>query len=225
MNARAAVKAIEKEGILLVFPLQNQKEPKSLWSHFFPRSAMRWEWDEGGDNRVGELWHLREQLSRSNKVVYSKWYRGRATFFSREVFTQILADIEKRVPSPRGLTVEAARMLSLLKESSPQSTKELKRAAHLEGKFMEPTYSKATQELWRRLLIVGHGEVDDGAFPSLAMGSTQHLFEDLWKRAREDKPELTYKMPAPIEKFYLRLTKDLDQKLAQSVSWKNLSSV
>lgn len=225
MNARSAVKAIESEGILLVFPLQNQKEPKSLWSHFFPRSTMRWEWDEGGDNRVGELWHLREQLSRSSKVVYSKWYRGRATFFSRDVFTQVLADLERRVPSPRGLTPEATRMLAILNESSPRSTKELKRAAHLEGKFMEPTYTKATQELWKRLLIVGHGEIDDGAFPSLAMGSTQNMFEDLWQAAREKKPALTFKMSAPIEKFYLRLTKDLDQKLAHSVSWKNLKSV
>ena len=32
--------------------------------------------------------------------------------------------------------------------------------------------------LWSRLLIVG--EVDDGAFPSLAVGATELVFEDLW---------------------------------------------
>jgi hypothetical protein len=34
--------------------------------------------------------------------------------------------------------------------------------------------------LWTRLLIVGVGEVDDGAFPSLAVGATELVFEDLW---------------------------------------------
>ena len=90
---------------------------------------------------------------------------------------------------------------------------------------MESTYSKATQELWRRLLIVGHGEIDDGAFPSLAMGSTQLMFEDLWQAARQEKLARNFKMSVPIEKFYLRLSKDLDQKLAHAVSWKNLKSV
>ena len=210
--------------MLLVFPLQNQKEPKSIWSHFFPRSQMRWEWNDNGDNRVADLWHLREELSRSNRVVYSKWFRGRATFFSREVFVALLADIERRLPCPRGLTPEAWRILSLLNESSPQSTKQLKRGAQLEGKFLEPTYQKATQELWQRLLIVGHGEVDDGAFPSLAVGSTQLLFEDLWKKAHAERAKKV-ELPPVIQKFFDRICKGLDQKLAQPVSWKNLSSM
>ncbi|MBS2027495.1 MAG: hypothetical protein JST54_06265 [Deltaproteobacteria bacterium] len=43
--------------------------------------------------------------------------------------------------------------------------------------------------LWTRLLIVGAGEVDDGAFPSLAIGSTALLFEDLWRARSEANPE------------------------------------
>jgi hypothetical protein len=34
--------------------------------------------------------------------------------------------------------------------------------------------------LWARLLIVGTGEVADGAFPSLAVSATEMMFEDLW---------------------------------------------
>ena len=41
-------------------------------------------------------------------------------------------------------------------------------------------YSRALKELWSRLLIVGVGEVADGAFPSLAMSATRHRFEELW---------------------------------------------
>jgi hypothetical protein len=36
-------------------------------------------------------------------------------------------------------------------------------------------------------LIVGFGEVDDGAFPSLAVGATELLYDDLWRQA-EDMP-------------------------------------
>ncbi len=36
------------------------------------------------------------------------------------------------------------------------------------------------KELWSRLLIMGVGEVDDGAFPSLNMSATRLRFEDLW---------------------------------------------
>jgi len=122
------------------------------------------------------------------------------------------------------LSPEAARMLTILNESSPRSTKELKKAAHLEGKFFESTYQKSTQELWQRLLIIGHGEIDDGAFPSLAMGSTQLMFEDLFQDAREGTVA-PIKLSAEVAKFYERLCKKLDQKLAQPVSWKNLSSV
>ena len=61
---------------MLVFPVNNRKDIASLWNEFFPRKKMRWEWDETGDNNVAELWQLRERLSISNQVVYSKWFRG-----------------------------------------------------------------------------------------------------------------------------------------------------
>jgi hypothetical protein len=37
--------------------------------------------------------------------------------------------------------------------------------------------------LFFRLLIVGLGEVEDGAFPSLAVGATTLLYDDLWADA------------------------------------------
>jgi hypothetical protein len=41
--------------------------------------------------------------------------------------------------------------------------------------------------LWSRLLVVGIGEVPDGAFPSLAVAATELMFEDAWN-ARADVP-------------------------------------
>lgn len=185
MNRKTAVSAIEQHGILLVFPIDNRREPHSLWYDFFPKSRMRWEWDSDGDDRVAQLWHLREELSRSGKVVYAKWFRGRATFFSRRVFTGLLSHFSRMLPPPVGLSPEARSILATLEESSPLSTKELKRATDLEGRFHAPSFDRATKELWERLLIVGYGERDDGAFPSLVYGATRWMFEDLWEAANK----------------------------------------
>ena len=179
MNARKAVAAIERGGILLVYPLDNRPEPPSLWSAFFPRSPMKWEWDDSGDDRVANLWHLRAELSASRKVVYAKWFRGRATFFSREIFAAFLSLLGRPPP----LSDEAARILEALELDSPLSTKQLKQAVDLRGRQFESSYERALKQLWSRLLVVGFGEVDDGAFPSLAVGATRVLFEDLWEEA------------------------------------------
>jgi hypothetical protein len=186
MNLKAAVSAINQKGILLVFPMDNRKEPPSVWSHFFPRTPMKWEWDDSGDNRVAKLWHLREELSRSGQVIYTKWFRGRATLFSRPVFVSTL-----RILNPPGSSLEtglgrdALQLLRILENDSPLSTKALKELAGLQGRYNEPSYSRALKELWSRLLVVVYGEVDDGAFPSIAIGATRLIFEELWNEARE----------------------------------------
>jgi hypothetical protein len=141
---------------------------------------MYWAWDETADDRVVGLWHLRERLARSRKVVYAKWFRGRAVFFSRELFVSMLAAVApwNVVPS-----FEAREILGLLEESSPQSTKAVRRDAGLRGKQGERVWQRSLNELWAALLIVGTGEVDDGAFPSLEIGATRLVFEDLWDEA------------------------------------------
>ncbi len=181
MKLKDAVEKIQNRGLLLVYPLQNRPEPRSLWSEFYPRTKMRWEWDsEGADNRVANLWHLREAISRSGQVVYTKWFRGRATFLSKEIFSAFLALL--RVPDS-SLSRAASQLLRVLEEDSPLSTKELKKRCRLVGPGNERVYSKALQELWDSMQIVGYGEVDDGAFPSLAIGATRVLFDELVKNA------------------------------------------
>lgn len=180
MKKSRAISEINQHGALLVFPIQNRKEPRSLWGEMFPRIEMRWEWDDSGDSRVSDLWHLREELSRSRKVVYTKWFQGRATFFSRDFFVVLLALLGKS----RGLNQQSLSILHSLEEESPLSTKALKKRAKLQGQALEGAYHKALKPLWGRGLIVGFGEVDEGAFPSLAVGATQVLFEDLWSEAQ-----------------------------------------
>jgi hypothetical protein len=184
-----ALDAIEDQGILLVYPIDNQPQPPSLWSVFYPRSAMRWEWDGDADARVPKLWILREHLSRSGKAVYAKWYRGRATFFSLQVFSDLACVLGGPRTDKRSLGAEAHSILETLESDSPLSTKEIKIATDLRGKINERAYERAMKELWTRLLIVGYGEKDDGAFPSLLSGASQHLFEDAWNHAAQTHPD------------------------------------
>lgn len=186
MSQKSAVSKINSRGALLVFPINNQKEPASLWSEFYPKSKMRWEWDSDGDDRVGKLWSLMKKLSDSREVVYSKWYQGRATFFSRKVFTALLCKSLPQFDEPQ-LSRQAKDLLDALESDSPLSTKQLKLITELRGKDNERFYNRGMKELFSKFLIVAFGEVDDGAFPSLAVGATRNLYEDLLSDAREMK--------------------------------------
>jgi hypothetical protein len=178
-----AIQAINKHGILLVFPILNAREPHSLWYEFHPRSQMRWEWDDNGDDKVGQMWGLMKRLSENREVVYSKWFHGRATFFSRPLFTAMLSLLKKKGHLRAGLSRASKNLLEILESDSPLSTKQLKKMAELQGKDNESLYNRSMKELFAKQLIVAFGEVDDGAFPSLAVGATRLLFEDLWRES------------------------------------------
>jgi hypothetical protein len=172
--------------------MANRERPRSLWSELYPGETMSWDWDDdGADARVVDLWHLRAKLAASSSVVYSKWYRNRATFFSRDAFAGMLGCLVRAARRlERTINPDAADILALLDESSPRSTKELRREVDLTGRLGERRWNVALRELWSRLLVVGAGEVADGAFPSLAVGSTRLMFEDIWEDAhRADPPD------------------------------------
>lgn len=189
------VAAIERLGALLVYPIANRKDVPSIWSVLYPRSEMHWAWDAEADPRVSSVWILREQIARSRKVVYSKWFRGRAVFFSQPLFTAMLA---VKQPWAADRSREASELLQVLEDDSPQSSKDLRRNAGLRGKESERTWTRATKELWEQLAIVGTGEVPDGAFPSLEIGATRWIFEDLWEEAQRhgDDALLQQQLPA-----------------------------
>jgi hypothetical protein len=186
LDRKRALKFIEKNRIVLTFPEDNRAEPANLWSCFHPRKKMRWEWDTGGDDSVADLWIFREALSRSRKTVYAKWYRGKATFIDKDFLPHLLAALgihHLEDEQYRGISRTAQEILEALLESSPLSTKQLKKLTGLQGRDFEAEYTKALKELWSRLWIVGWGEKDDGAFPSLNMGATRHFFEVEWAKA------------------------------------------
>ncbi len=185
-DKKAIIKQIEQTGACLVYPIQGkEKSIPSLWSFLYPRSKMRWDWSEGADQRVSEVWWLRDELARSKKVVYTKFYKGRGTFFSKEVFTALLCVKQKQT---HAMFVQKAskQILESLLDNSPQTTRELKKSTGLQGKFFERDYQKACKELWEKTLIIGLGDsYEEGAMPSLLTGATELIFEDLWKKAQQ----------------------------------------
>lgn len=184
MRLSTLQRIVDRLGIVLVYPLPNAP---SLWSELYPDARMDWDWSEDADPRIAELWHGRERLAKSTDVAYAKWFRGRATFFSLPVFHAMLGRLAAAGDVFGGLPFEASHLLELLRESSPLSTKALRAAADLRGKAQERVYTHAMKELWSRLLVVGMGEVADGAFPSLEIAATEAVFEDLFL-ARDDVP-------------------------------------
>ncbi len=182
-----ALRAIEEHAVLLVYPIQNRPDLPSLWSVLYPKVTMQWAWDADADGRVAELWGLREEIARERQVVYGKWFRGRATFFSQALFEAMLA--AQRTQRTGELQRDARRLLTLLEDDSPQSAKNLRREADMVGRDQERLWTRALKELWERLLIVGVGEEPDGAFPSLRIGATRWLFEELWERAEHGRTD------------------------------------
>lgn len=181
------IRAVNENGWLLVFPLPGKKDPLSVWHVLHPKSVMRWEWSEDADDKVVQLWQLRRVLAESRRVIYSKWYRGRATVFSEELFKKLWVYFK---PERERILGESREILDLLEMESPLSTKEIRRGTELNGKENEKRYVAAMKELWCTFAIVGIGEIDDGAFPSLAHAATHVVFEDLCLEAeKKDSPE------------------------------------
>lgn len=185
-----AVRAIDERGALLVYPVQNKPDPPSLWQVLHPKRQMHWAWDENADPRVAALWHLRQDLAKSRRVVYSKWSAGRATLFSKKLFAAMLGRLRTSFDLESSLARPSRDLLEILRDDSPQPTRALRERAGLEGRTQETAFTRAMRPLWERLLVVGAGEIEEGGFPSLAIGATDLLFEPLWTAAetpaRED---------------------------------------
>lgn len=195
MRLSTLQRIVERRGIVLVYPLPHVP---SLWSELYPGAPMDWDWSADADPRIADLWHGRERLAKSSDVAYAKWFRGRATFFSLPVFHALLGRLAAAGDVLGGLPFEAQNVLELLRERSPLSTKALREAADLRGKAQERVYTHAMKVLWSRLLVVGMGEVDDGAFPSLQIAATEAVFEDLFLARRDVPAEADAKLEAAL---------------------------
>lgn len=222
MNAaQKCIAAINRHGLLLVFPIKNEREPASLWYALHPRSAMRWDWSEDADPRVVSLWHLKTELGESHDVVYTKWFRGRATFFSRPVFTACMRLLNTTSIQDAEFGTEGAELFRALMDDSPQTPRMLRAATGLEGRPQEAAFNRGLKQIWERLAAVGRGELDEGAFPALQIGATKWLFEDLWDDAAnlsEEEAMATFTQYAPSGSPFWKHMKRLRAKLGLTLA-------
>lgn len=216
---RKALAAIDEQHVLLVYPIENAREPRSLWHCLHPRSPMRWDWSEDADQRVVDLWHLKDDLCLERRVVYAKWFRGRATFFSRAIFVPILALLGATRAEVLRRNGTASRIYEELLDNSPQTPRRLRQAADLTGSHNRSDYERGLKLLWEQLVVVGTGEVDEGQFPALAIGATRHVFEDLWEEAdglapRDAEERCRRLLPAesPFSRFLDRLVRKFSDR-------------
>ncbi len=141
-NYKKAVAAINEHHIQLVYPIKNAPEPRSLWHSLHPRTFMKWDWSEDADQRVVDIWHLKDDLSCGQDVVYAKWFRGRATFFSREIFAPILCLLETTKVDEIHRSVHASDIYDELLERSPLTPKIVRQAVDLSGIHNRSDYEK-----------------------------------------------------------------------------------
>lgn len=181
---KKAIDIINEKGVLLVYPVNNRPDPASLWSQFYPKREMTWAWDGDADGRVSRMWILMKKLSESGDVVYSKWYKGRATFFSKKVFTALLALRHHTKGKTEAWPYSSRLLFDVLLADSPISTKLLKKQSDLVGKDMAREFDRSMRFLYENFHVVVFGEVDDGAFPSSAVGATRLLFEREWRESK-----------------------------------------
>ena len=157
--------------MLLVFPWVTALSP-ILVVRDLPAQQDAWEDDDG---MVAPSSGIYGRTSLLGEVVTPSGITGHG------VFAQGLHRSPCTCWGTRGF--QARDILDILIADSPQSTKALRRETGLTGRPNERIYERALKELWTRLFIVGFGEIDEGAFPSLAMGATKVLFEDLHTKA------------------------------------------
>jgi hypothetical protein len=79
-------------------------------------------------------------------------------------------------------------------------------------------FTAAMKVLWSRLLIVGTGEVEDGAFPSLAVAATELQFEDIWN-ARHKPPAAAVKRLDEVLARAPAYARELDAAIQSLATW------
>jgi hypothetical protein len=52
---KKSIEFINKNGFLLMFPVNNKVDPQSLWSLHYPKIPLRWEWSDDADDRVVKI--------------------------------------------------------------------------------------------------------------------------------------------------------------------------
>jgi hypothetical protein len=174
-----AIFEVERLGTVAIFPEKSRKKSSiiSLWELFYPRTPMRWEWDESADKGVVKLWWLKNEIAQTKKVLYGRFFSNRPVLVSISEAQTILKSLK-----PRPLSSLAREILSRLEDNSPQTKRMLGRELRRDG--WEPTraeFERALLELQRNFQIVslGDSEREKGPMPSSEYAALGLVFPQL----------------------------------------------
>ncbi len=176
----SAVALIEERGCVAVFPDTARKSSPwvSLWELYYPRSPFRWNWEEGADPRVVRLWWLKDELARSKRVVYGRFFGNRPVFLSLGEAAKIV----KNHPQPQSLSALARECLSQLEDNSPLTKRMISRELRKSGyEFSRSEIDRALLDLQKsfRIVSLGDSEREAGPMPSSEYAATALVFPQL----------------------------------------------
>lgn len=179
MTLKGALEHVEKVGRVAIFPEKNKKKSSiiSLWELFFPRTKMKWEWDDSADNRVVKLWWLKNEIAQTQKVLYGRFFGNRPILVSKNEARRTMAGLERKP-----LSSLAREILSRLEDNSPQTKRMIGKSLRDDGwEITKGDFERALLSLQKQFLIVnlGDSEREKGPMPSTEYAALSLVFPDL----------------------------------------------
>lgn len=162
---------INEVGVVSVFPAKSTMP--SLFKFLHPRSKFSWVWDEYGDSKVVKLWWLKNDIARSKKVLYGRFFSNQPVFVSLDRAEEFKAKIK-----PKAKTKLESYILENLELNSPQTLRMLKRQARHDGvEFLRSEWQRALVSLQKQFLIssLGDSERESGPMPSTEYIAIEHF--------------------------------------------------
>jgi len=120
---------------------------------------------------VGGDWDSIIMLIEQGEVFYSKFYKGRVTYLSREFYYKVKPDKQRT----HKLTAKAREVLELIEAANPVSTSAIKDKLMISSK----EYTACMDELFKELLVtaIKRDRTINANWSSFCWGTSQH-----WER-------------------------------------------
>ncbi len=144
-----------------------------------------------------KIWGWKDQLPRTRRAWYGKYFKSRGTFLSLEMLTQMLSSREsfaaagdaERFYRDGRISAPAREVWEALEEHGPMATLELRHACKMDSKAGNVRYKKAMLEL-QCLLVVTHfgAEQETEAWASGRFELTWRAFPKQTTAARRIRP-------------------------------------
>jgi hypothetical protein len=158
-NERTALQFVDDVGFCLVFTNRTQQLP-CLWAAVCGRRDPAFPEHSHYDPEWVLTWNLKDLLPAKRRVYYGKLILGKPSMVALAHFPAFYAvhgpahDEQYRYDYEDGLLSRAAkRIMDVLVEGHPQTTKELKRRTRLDASKSRPLFDQAIAELQRKLYI------------------------------------------------------------------------